>query len=115
MPKVPQPPGKSLVPVFTHDGTVAHDYFWWFHEGNRAIRVGDWKFVSAGRTAPWELYDLAADRSEMHDLATSNPQRVKELADEWTRHMAEFKALASQDLSAKVLANPPRHPPEKSD
>ena len=44
----PAPPlhGKSLVPAFARDGTVAHDFFWWFHVGNRALRVGDWKIVA---------------------------------------------------------------------
>jgi arylsulfatase A-like enzyme len=32
------------------------------HEGNRAIRVGDWKLVAAGAEAAWELFNLAADR-----------------------------------------------------
>ena len=95
--KVPPPPGKSFVPVLAHDGTVGAltTTSGGFHEGHKAIRVGEWKLVSAGRNAPWELYDLAADRSEMHDLATSYPQRGKDLADEGARHMAEFKAAAS--------------------
>ena len=43
---------------------MKHDDLWWQHEGNRAIRVGDWKLVAAGREGPWELYDLATDRTE---------------------------------------------------
>ena len=34
----------------------------------------------------WELYDLDADRTEMHDLAEQYPERVKEMSvlwDEW--------------------------------
>ena len=37
---MPRSPGKSLVPVFTKDGTVVHDYFWWYHIGNRAAAYG---------------------------------------------------------------------------
>ena len=51
---VPASPGRSLIPAFTEDGTVQHEYLWWCHEGNRAIRVGDWKLVAAGADAPWE-------------------------------------------------------------
>jgi arylsulfatase len=94
----PTPPGKSLVPLFTKDGTVTHDYFWWFHEGNRAVRVGDWKLVSAGKNGPWELYDLARDRTEMHDLASSDPDKVKELAGVWQAHFEEFLAEAKKDV-----------------
>ena len=37
---------------------MTHDDLWWLHEGNRALRVGDWKIVAAGKDGPWELYDL---------------------------------------------------------
>ena len=49
----PSPPlhGKSLVPAFTRDGSVTHDFFWWFHVGNRALRVGDWKIVASKKRA----------------------------------------------------------------
>ena len=91
---VPAPPGKSLVPVLAKNGSVTHDYLWWYHESNRAIRVGDWKLVSVG-TSPWELYDLGADRCEDHDLAARYPEKVKRLAAEWSARAAEFRALAT--------------------
>ncbi len=94
---VPPPPGKSLVPALAKDVTVPHDYLWWQHEANRALRVGDWKIVAAGADSPWELYDLSTDRSEQHDLATEQPDRTKELAALWTKHTEEFRALALKD------------------
>jgi arylsulfatase len=109
---VPPPPGRSLVPAFARDGSVGHDYFWWFHDGNRAIRMGDWKLV-ADHAKPFELYDMRADRSETHNLAATHPEKVKELESAWTAHMKEFRAVATQDLpkgqggkSAKEPANP---------
>jgi arylsulfatase A-like enzyme len=98
---VPPPPGKSLVPVFANDGSVAHDYFWWYHIGNRAICVGDWKLVAANQS-PWELFDLRSDRSETKNLAAEYPEKVKELAEAWTGHMQEFRALAQQDLPPRA-------------
>jgi arylsulfatase len=86
---VPVPPGKSLVPVFQKDGTVSHEYFWWCHDGNRAIRVGDWKLV-ADHKKEWELYNVAKDRSETHDLAASDPDKVRELKEAWEKHAADF-------------------------
>jgi arylsulfatase A-like enzyme len=94
---VPPPPGKSLVPALARDGSVAHDYFWWYHIGNRAIRVGDWKLVAADRS-PWELYDLRSDRSESSNLAAEHRDKVKELEAEWTKRAEEFRAMALKDL-----------------
>src|SRR4029078_8952813 len=44
-----------------------HPLFW-EHEGNRAVRSGNWKIVSVYPEA-WELYDITADRVERHDVA----------------------------------------------
>ncbi|MBT7164370.1 MAG: arylsulfatase, partial [Victivallales bacterium] len=74
--------GKSLLPVFADDTLPARPLFW-EHEGNRAVRVGDWKLVAKGKTGPWELYDLKADRTETNDLATKNPDRATAMAARW--------------------------------
>jgi arylsulfatase len=50
----------------------------WEHEGNRAVRDGDWKLV-AGHGEKWQLYNLADDRAELNDLAAADPARVGEL------------------------------------
>jgi arylsulfatase A-like enzyme len=74
--------GKSLLPVFADDALPDRPLFW-EHEGNRAVRVGDWKLVAKGKTGPWELYDLKADRTETNDLATKNPDRATAMAARW--------------------------------
>jgi arylsulfatase len=93
----PPLPGRSLVPVFAKDNTVSHDYLWWLHDGNRAIRMGDWKLVSRVPENKWELYDLALDRSEMKDLASQMPEKLRELETAWMKHLEEFKELAAKD------------------
>ena len=103
---VPPAPGKSLIPLFVKDGTVAHDSLWWLHEGNRALRVGDWKIVAAGKDSPWELYDLSSDRSESKNLAKNKPEKVSELAAIWTKQLAEYTAMASKDLPPELKTNP---------
>lgn len=102
-PSAPRPPGHSLVPVFTQDHSVAHDYFWWYHEGNRAIRVGDWKLV-ADHDGPWELYDLRTDRAEARNLANSQPDKVGELAAAWNSRLQEFSAQARNDTATSEKA-----------
>ncbi|NQV29097.1 MAG: sulfatase-like hydrolase/transferase [Rhodopirellula sp.] len=94
-------PGKSLVPVFTEDESVKHESLWWFHDGHKAIRIGDWKAV-APIGEPWELYNFADDRDESTDLAIPEADRLKVLVTEWNRQLAEFTELASRDLPANV-------------
>jgi arylsulfatase len=105
---VPPSPGRSLVPVFDKDFSVGHEYFWWFHEGNRAIRVGDWKLV-ADHEKPWELYDLRKDRAESNDLALAQPEKVKELEKTWEARLEEFRSLA-----AKNAGNNEKNPSKRS-
>ncbi|MBI4578136.1 MAG: arylsulfatase [Planctomycetes bacterium] len=87
----PPLPGRSLVPVLREDVKIPREYLYWQHEGNRAIRVGDYKLVSEEENGGvWELYDIAHDRIESHDLATEQPDRVKEMAALWQRLDDEF-------------------------
>lgn len=84
--------GQSLLPVLRGGARPGHDALYWEHEGHSAVRAGRWKLVSrdAGPDgAPrWELYDLEADRTELHDRAGEQPARVAELRaryDAWAR------------------------------
>ena len=74
--------GTSLVPAFTNEQQPRGPLFW-EHEGNAAVRRGDWKLVRLGGRGPWELYNLASDRTEQHDLAAEQPRRVAELKQLW--------------------------------
>jgi arylsulfatase len=87
----PPLPGRSLVAAFAKDVPIAREFLFFKHEGNRALRVGDWKIVASGAGVPWELYDLAKDRSESHDLAGRHPDKVKEMAALWAQHDEEFR------------------------
>jgi arylsulfatase len=74
--------GRSLLPALAGN-PVERDGLFWEHEGNRAVRVGQWKLVAKGPTGPWELFEMVADRTEMHDLAREHPERVRDLAARW--------------------------------
>lgn len=71
---------------------------WWQHEGNRALRWGEWKIVAAGKDAQWELYNLNVDRSETHDLATLHADVVDRLVKKWHEMTAQFVMHATTDL-----------------
>ncbi|HOD80635.1 MAG TPA: arylsulfatase [Phycisphaerae bacterium] len=74
--------GVSLAPTFS-GGKLGERAIFWEHEGNRAVRRGQWKLVAKGPRAPWELYDMQADRTELNDLSGRKPELAKELADQW--------------------------------
>src|SRR5688572_26787596 len=74
--------GISLRPALAGRTVARSQPLFWEHEGNRAVRSGNWKLVSM-YPDEWELYDLAADRVERNDLAASRPDLVKTLAAEW--------------------------------
>lgn len=98
---VPSAPGLSLKPVFSQDNTVKHDYLWWYHEGNRALRVGNWKLVAAGEDGPWELYNLENDRAETNNLIDARPEKARELEEIWNKKLEAFRELATKDLPKK--------------
>jgi arylsulfatase len=74
--------GRSLVTAF-QGKKIEREALYWEHEGNRAIRQGDWKLVAKGADGPWELYNMADDRTEMHNLAEVNADRVEQMAADW--------------------------------
>jgi arylsulfatase A-like enzyme len=71
--------GRNLVPYL--DGSkkgLPHQSLFWRAGGNHAARVGDWKLVTE-RDKPDTLFNLTEDLAEQHDLASSRPQKLKEL------------------------------------
>ena len=71
--------GRSLLPVFDGGERDPEHAVFWEHEGNRAVRRGRWKLVSK-HPGGWELYDMAADRTELTDLSGRHPDVAADLA-----------------------------------
>jgi arylsulfatase A-like enzyme len=84
--------GTSLVPAFHGKSLQRKNPLFWEHEANRAIRDGDLKLVAL-ENQPWRLYDLAADRTEQHDLAAEKPELVQSLASQWDAWAARANVL----------------------
>jgi choline-sulfatase len=104
---VPRMQGRSFAPaILDPEAAPAHELLWWCHDDHRAVRVGDWKLVADANSA-WELYDLAADRTETRDLAAAEPGRVAALAADWERMAADCRALAANDGRAAAAPEPP--------
>jgi arylsulfatase len=81
--------GVSLKPTFSGKELQRKDAIYFEHHLNCAIRDGDWKLVRYGQTGrnsnlrAWELYNMADDRVELHNLANEHPQKVQQLAAKW--------------------------------
>jgi arylsulfatase A-like enzyme len=95
--------GVSLCPAMENKSLPERAIFW-EHHGNRGLRKGKWKLVAKGEFAPWELYDMEADRTELNDLAKDEPERVEKMAQMWL----------SWAKRANVLPMNPKKKKEKS-
>ena len=83
--------GRSLLPLFAGESRPDPVYVW-EHEGNRALRDGNYKLVSSFGNG-WELFDLSVDRLEANDLAAQLPDKVAELR---ARYEAEAVRIGIQ-------------------
>lgn len=79
--------GITLTPLLTGKGKLQeHDYLYFeFHEGGgrQAVRQGNWKLIrlnaSSEAKTTWELYNIAADPSEIHNVIADYPRKTEEL------------------------------------
>ncbi|KAA5545613.1 arylsulfatase [Roseiconus nitratireducens] len=84
--------GVSLAPTFSGKA-IDREAIFWEHEGNRAVRNGDYKLVAKGAKGSWELYNIAQDRSEQTDLAEEHPEVVEKLAKQWEAYARRANVL----------------------
>ncbi len=78
--------GKSMVKIFNGQKMIPHDYLFWEHMGNKAVRWHRWKLVMQDEKRIWELYDMSCDRTELNDLSDQYPELVEKLSkvyEEW--------------------------------
>jgi arylsulfatase A-like enzyme len=96
--------GHSFYGAITNNGWVRPAPIFWEHEGNRAVRLSDWKLVSEGNTT-WELYDMKKDRTELHDLAGDRQEittRMIKMYEDW----AERAGALPWPVDPSSAANP---------
>jgi arylsulfatase len=79
--------------------------YYWEHEGNRAIRKGDWKLVTLGAgDEAWELYNIATDRIESDNQAGSHPEIVQELSAEYDAWAKRCGVIPLNEIKARRAA-----------
>lgn len=105
--------GVSLRPAFGGNALERQQPLFFEHEGNRAVRHGDWKAVANGPGGPWELYNLKADRTELQDLAVQYPNKTQELASQWEAWARRAHAVPWVWKPSYGEAPPPKDPVAK--
>ncbi|MBN2506724.1 MAG: arylsulfatase [Verrucomicrobia bacterium] len=97
--------GKSWVKTLAGEAESprsGQDYLAWEIFGNRAVRQGDWKLrwqYKPYGTEEWELFNLATDVAERHDLTAQHPEKVKALLALWDDYVRANNVI----LPSRVL------------
>jgi arylsulfatase A-like enzyme len=101
---VPSSDGVDISGVIRENKSLSNRPLWWSHEGHRAFRLGDWKWVAL-KGKPAELYYLKGDRAESRDLAAANPERLGEMEAQWNRMTSKMR---EESQSPDQRVEPPR-------
>ncbi len=94
--------GVSLAPVLAGGAATNRPPIHLLFASDRGLRDGDWKLVSF-QSQPWELYDLARDRTELHNVAAQHPDVVARMVKQW-HEMATTVLRAPAKECAPVAA-----------
>jgi len=68
----------------------------WFANTVHAATPAGWSHFDADR---WELFHIEADRSQCHDLAAEQPEKLEELKALWFSEAAKYNGLPLADLN----------------
>ena len=87
--------GASMIPFLTGASATVHpaDHITgWETCGRAAVRCGDYKIVFIPKPKgpeKWQLYNLAVDPGEVHDLADQDPERLRRMIEMWDQYVLE--------------------------
>ncbi len=73
--------GFDMLPVLTGQSASARKEMFWEFRGQKAARVGNYKWIESQRAAG--LYDLSTDLGEENDLTDKQPALAAEIAAKW--------------------------------
>lgn len=96
--------GGESAAVRAVDDVVCWEYLYGF-----GVRQGDWKAVLVPAVARmlfpdlpinrWHLYNVADDPGETHDLASTEPQKLRALVEHWERYASEVGVVLPEDYA----------------
>ncbi|MCC6263609.1 MAG: sulfatase-like hydrolase/transferase, partial [Bryobacterales bacterium] len=84
--------GVSIAPLLRGGNLPPDRVLYWempTAHSQQAVRAGQWKAVRVGKGTAPQLYHLASDPGEQHDLAQSETDRLRELTQAMDRAHAE--------------------------
>ncbi len=115
--------GASIVSTFSDAAAPTRTTQYFEMLGSRAIHHGGWKAVVfkplSATYQPeddpnlpfeqdvWELYHVAEDFSECHDLAAEQPEKLQELVDLWWTEAEKYQVLPLDNRPAVAMMDPP--------
>jgi len=75
--------GVSILPTLLGraDEQQQHDYLYWEHRDEQALRLGDWYVHRTHPEQPIELYHALDDPAQANDLATEKPEIASRVED----------------------------------
>jgi arylsulfatase len=103
--------GVSLEPIFNGKPLDRREPIHFLFGSDRALRDGDWKLVSF-RGQAWELYNMANDRTELNNLASSEPERLERMVETWTDMTKNLLHAKPGSYSPVTEAQLPHHNPQ---
>ena len=97
--------GISLVPVFSGEKLIRNEPIYFEHQGNRGVRLGKWKLVSARFDLIWELYNVDEDPTELNDVSDEFPVVRQYLIDKYEAWAHENNVLPYSELQELMRRN----------
>lgn len=102
--------GITLTPAFRGESLIRSEPIHLLFARDRGLRDGDWKIVSF-KSEPWELYNVAEDRTELNDLATKHPELAATMIEKWTEmSRSVLHALPASYASTTAATSPNTKP-----
>lgn len=110
--------GRNPLPALKGDAPSPHAALHWvWNQGRkeqwRGMREGDFKLLRPADDAPWEIYNLSNDIGEAKNLASSQPEKVKEMAQKFELWRGDIAADPTRSSSLRKGQISPAQTPKK--
>lgn len=78
--------GSSILPLLEGNKDWKRvNPLYWAYKGHKAMLMGNWKLDAVSMDAPWELYNMQNDRSELNNVAGKYPNKVQKMGKMWLK------------------------------